>query len=702
LPLALAALLAAGCADSSRPNLLLVTMDTTRADHLGVYGYGRDTSPTIDALAGEGVLFQRAFSHAPITLPSHTSMLTGAFPIAHGVRDNGRFVVSDDLETLPEMLAGHGYATAAFVSAFVLDSRFGLDQGFDVYDDSFTAEWSEDKLRDAKIYNQMVTDRPADQTTERAIAWLAEQADEPFFLWVHYYDPHQRYAPPHPWDQLFQDNLYDGEIAFMDSQIERLFDAFREHGQWDRTAVVLTGDHGESLGQHGETTHAVLAYDSTLRVPLLVKPPATVEVARNVVGESVSHVDLLPTVCDLLDVPKPTGLAGRSLLPAIEGQTPPARATYFESALPRFSFGWEPLFGVRAGGWKYIHAPEPELYDLANDPDEQRNVAGPEAERREELESLLFRTLEDNPPLIQSPEAGAMDDDVRRRLAALGYVSGTTGTEAELNPRQPSGRRSPVSAIAYLADYYLANSLAGWGRLQEAARIFANTLLPLDPENPTFLATLANLERRLGRTDEAFDLYRRAQAIDPNDASILVELGQLERDRGRPEAARDLLEAARELAPGNLTAAHLLASLAVEAGRSAEAIDLYRAALAIDGSHVDSLIGLGVELARSGATPEAREGLEAAIDAAPFSPRAHYNLGLLELRAQRATEAAAAFGRALRYQRPYPAASLGLATALIEQRDLDGAREELERLIAEARKPEAVEQARQLLATLDG
>ncbi len=213
-----------------------------------------------------------------------------------------------------------------------------------------------------------------------------------------------------------------------------------------------------------------------------------------------------------------------------------------------------------------------------------------------------------------------MDDDVRRRLAALGYVSGTTGTEAELNPRQPSGRRSPISGITYLADYYLANSLAGWGRLQEAARIFASTLLPLDPDNPTFLATLANLERRLGRTDEAFELYRRAQAIDPDDASILVELGQLERDRGNAEAARGLMEAARELAPGNLTAVHILAGLAAEAGRGGEAIDLYRAALGIDGSHVDSLIGLGIALAKSGETSEARAQLKAAIDAAPFFP----------------------------------------------------------------------------------
>ncbi|MDH3525356.1 MAG: sulfatase-like hydrolase/transferase, partial [Acidobacteriota bacterium] len=685
----------------------------------GTYGYGRDTSPALDALAAEGVRFERAFAHVPITLPSHTTMLTGTLPTAHGVRDNGRFVAADALVTLPEILAGRGYATGAFVSAFVLDSRFGLDQGFDVYDDSFTAEWSEDKLRDARIYNQMVTDRPADQTTERAMAWLRDHAGRPFFLWVHYYDPHQRYAPPHPWDQLYQDSPYDGEIAFMDSQIARLFGELRELGGWDGTAVVVTGDHGEGLGQHGEATHAVLAYDATLRVPLIVKPPAAFTAGTRLAGtraaggrapggrvvtESVSHVDLLPTIADLLGFPPPSGLPGRSLAAALRGEAAAApAAAYFESALPRFSFGWEPLFGVRAAGWKYIHAPRPELYDLARDPDELHDLAAAEGERREALEALLFRVIADNPPLTAAGGGGTMNDEVRRRLAALGYVGGAGGgaAEAELNPRQPSGRRSPLSGITFLADYYLANALAGWGRLQEAARIFATTLLPLDPENPTFLSTLANLERRLGRSDEAFALYRRAQAIDPEDPAILVALGQLERDRGRPEAARGLLEAARELAPDDLTAVVMLADLAAAAGRTAEAIELYRAALAIDGSHVDSLLGLGVELARSGQAEEARGELKAATAAAPFSPRAHYNLGLLELRAGRAEEAAAAFGRALRYERPYPAASLGLASARIELGDLDAAREELERLVAEARQPEAVEQARRLLANLD-
>jgi arylsulfatase A-like enzyme/Tfp pilus assembly protein PilF len=695
--------LATACDRSPRPNLVLITLDTTRADHLGSYGYDRETSAALDGLAAAGVRFERSFSHVPITLPAHTSILSGTLPLHHGVRDNGRFVVPDDLDTLPELLKDEGYATGAFVSGFVLDSRFGLDQGFDVYDDAFTEEWSEEKLRDARIYNQMVTDRPADQTTERALAWLHDQAREPYFLWVHYYDPHQRYAPPHPYDQLFHDNLYDGEIAFMDSQIALLLEALKERQEWDRTAVVVTADHGEGLGQHDETTHAVLAYDSTLRVPLIIKTPAAIDLAAGVVDDNVSHVDLLPTMLELAGIAPPTGLPGQSLLPTMTGEGKARRPAYFESSLPRFSFGWEPLFGIRADGWKYIHAPQPELYDLREDADEIYNLAASERDRKDALERLLFRTIEATKPLSSdAPRQREMDADVRRRLAALGYVGGTSGGKADLNSRRPSGRRSPNSGIVYLADYYLANALAGWGRLEEAAAIYRTTLLPLDGDNPSFLTTLANLERRLGRMEAAFELYRRAQAVDPEDASILVELAQLERDRGRLEAAAELLAAARELAPDNLSAAYLEAALAARSGQGKKAVDSYRAALDIDPSHRDSLINLAIELAKTGDNEGARTSLRTALDVAPFSARAHYNLGLLELNAGRNEIAARAFERALRYERPYPGASLGLAMALIELGDDDTARRELEQLLAEAKSGPAIERARVLLDDLGG
>ena len=304
-------------------------------------------------------------------------------------------------------------------------------------------------------------------------------------------------------------------------------------------------------------------------------------------------------------------------------------------------------------------------------------------------------------PIATGSTQGEMSDDVRQKLSALGYFGGSSSSVSELNSRQPSGRRSPNEGIVYLADYYLANSLAGWGRLREAAEIYRTALLPLDPENPVFLTTLANLERRLGRPDQAFALYRRAQEVDPEDATTLVALAQLESDRGADDAASDLLAAARELAPEDLTAAYLAAELASRQERSQESIASYRRALAIDGTHRDSLIGLGIELAKAGQAEEARLQLRAALEAVPFSARAHYNLGLLELNTGHSRAAVEAFERALRYQRPYPAASLGLATALIARQDTARARRELEQLIEEARQDAAVDRARELLATLD-
>ncbi|MCH9649275.1 MAG: sulfatase-like hydrolase/transferase [Deltaproteobacteria bacterium] len=701
-PLLALLFLVASCeAPPSAPNLLLITMDTTRADHLSSYGYSRPTSPMLDALATEGVLFERAFSHVPITLPAHASILSGTFPLFHGARDNGHFVVRSELETLAERLKEQGYDTAAFVSAFVLDSRFGLNQGFDVYDDEYTQEWSEEKMRDARIYNQMVTDRPADQTTARALTWLQERGEKPFFLWVHYYDPHQRYDPPHPYDQVFQDSPYDGEIAFMDSQIGTLLETFRDRGLWRNTAVAVTADHGEGLGQHGETTHAVLTYDGTLHVPLIIKAPSHFPIEPSRTSRDVSHVDLFPTLLELLGLQPPQGLPGRSLVPLMNGEDRPQRPAYFESTLPHFSFGWEPLFGVRDQGWKYIHAPQRELYDLSQDPEELYNLAGSQESRRQEMEDLLFRVVEASVPPEGSQESTPLDAEAQRKLAALGYVGGGGGSDpGALNPREPSGRRSPNDGITFLPDYYLANGLAGRGRLAEAAEIFRGTLLPLDPANPSFLSTLANLERRLGHGEAAFELYRRAQALDPEDPTILIELGQLEGDRGRPEAAEALFETVQQLAPDNLTASYLRAYSAAANGRPKDAIEQYRKVLELDPSHRDSQINLGIELAKTGDSEAARKHFQQALVIAPFSPRAHYNLALLLLGKGLPREASTSFQNALRYRRPYPAARLGLATALLRSEDPESARQELEKLIEQAPRSPLAVQAKEMLGEI--
>ena len=689
-----------GCRPAARSNLVIITIDTTRADHLSAYGYSKPTTPQIERFADEAVLFESAYSHVPITLPSHTSIMTGTFPTFHGVRDNNRFVVDTELVTLAEMLRDQGYSTAAFVSAFVLDSRFGLDQGFDVYDDNYGDEWSEEDLREARVYSQMVVERPADQTTARALDWLEERDGGPFFLWIHYYDPHQRYDPPHPWRQLYEGALYDGEIAFTDEQIGRVFTRLREQGLWDQTAIVFTADHGEGLGQHGEATHAILAHDATLHVPLVIKPPATATgISASVVDQTVSHVDLLPTLAELLAFELPPVIHGTSLVPAMRGRERRPSASYFECNLPAFGFGWQPLFGVRDTKWKYIHSSAPELY-ASEDRGEVFNRFDVEPQAAAEMEALLFRIVEGTTAADRGQREASIDDDVRAKLDALGYVAGTGSEDTELNPRIPPSKRHPQDGVELMDELSRARGYMSNGRYREALDIVEHSLLEIEPDNPEFLTTAADLRRRLGSIDVALELYQRAQALDPNDARILTQIGQLEMDQGHLDAAEDLLIAAVQLAPTDLTANYLSALVAVRREDYATATERYEKVLELDASHRDTLINLGVQHGRLGDHEAGRRYLQQALSLAPFSTRALYNLGLLEYQAGDVDRAVGLFESAVKFRDDYLQARMGLAVALRDQGATDRARAELQALLDRTTDESVRAQASEILSTL--
>ncbi len=690
-----------GCAAGPRTDLVLITLDTTRPDHLGAYGFDQPTSPNLDRLAAESIRFDHAYAHVPLTLPSHTSMMTGTTTLYHGARDNGRFVVREDLTTLAELVRDAGYRTAAFVSAFVLDSRFGLDQGFELYDDDYSADWSEEDVREAQFYNTMVTDRRADQTTDRALAWLdALEPDERFFLWVHYYDPHQRYRPPPPYDTMFPASPYDGEIAFMDSQVGRLLDRLRESGRWDETLIVATSDHGESLGAHGEPTHGVLTYDATMHVALTIKPPAAARIAPAADERTVSHRDVLPTLMRLLGWEAPAQVQGRALLPAEPAEAAREHPIYFECQLPLFSNGWDPLFGVRTSDWKYIHAPQRELYHISEDPEERFNLAEREPAKRSQYEDLLFRLIRDETAPVGAESRVALDGEARAKLAALGYVSGGSIDTSDLTPRQPTGRRNPVQAVALLQDYFGAATLAARGQLDEAAAVYESVLLPLDPRNPSYLTGLGDLRRRLGDLEGALDMFRRAQAVSPEDPAILVELARLELDRGRPEAAEELVAAARQLAPEELAAAYTHARVAAARGEHELAVERYRQTLALDASHRDARLHLAIELGRLGRLDEARSELVTMIERWPFSAQLHYNLGIVDLRAGEARAAVAAFEQALRYRAAYLEARYALGAAKAEAGDPAGARAAFEQVVIADPDGELAAKARQSIAEL--
>src|SRR5215468_53128 len=354
----------AAAADASRqPSLLLVTIDTTRWDHLQPYGADVET-PVMAQLAADGALFEQAFAVAPITLPAHTAIHTGLYPPQSGVRNNGTHYVPAEVTTLAERLHGRGWRTAAFVSAAVLERRYGLDQGFEVYDDDLSAG--------RERHPRMVPDRPAEATVAAASAWLDTLgADEPFFLWVHFYDPHAVYSPPPPYRDRYRSRLYDGEIAYMDAQLGRLLAHPRLAAQ-PQLAVMVLADHGESLGEHGEQTHAILAYDSTLHIPWIVKLPEVRGGTR--VADVVSQIDVVPTVLDVMHMDADASLPGRSVVPLLKGvrRTSP-KGVYEETYLPFYTYGWAKLRVLRRDRWKLIDAPEPELYDLGRDPRELSN-----------------------------------------------------------------------------------------------------------------------------------------------------------------------------------------------------------------------------------------------------------------------------------------------------------------------------------------
>src|SRR4051812_45721467 len=397
-------------------NLLIVTLDTTRADRIHAYGFDGVETPNLDRLAHDGVLFEQAISSAPLTLPAHSSIFTGTFPPAHGVRDNGGFFLDEAQTTIAERLQAAGFSTGGFVGAYVLDHKWGIAQGFQTYFDDFD-------LTKYQSLSLGSVDRPGNEVADHALAWLDKVAGSRFFGWVHFYDAHSPYNPPEPFKSRYAGRPYVGEIAFVDSQVGRLLSYLDEHDLARNTVVVVMGDHGESLGEHGESTHGFFVYQSTLHVPLLMRTPYDSMTGRRV-SDTVRSVDILPTALELLGIRIADRLEGTSLVPLMTGAKKElGLAAYSEAIYPRFHFGWSDLRALTSGRYKYVAAPRPELYDLQQDPRESKNIY---SERQalgdrmgQELAALETRMAAN----ASAPTAAVeVDPEARERLAALGYV----------------------------------------------------------------------------------------------------------------------------------------------------------------------------------------------------------------------------------------------------------------------------------------
>jgi arylsulfatase A-like enzyme len=526
-------------------------------------------TPTLDGLAAGGIRFDDAITSVPITLPSHATILTGLYPPSHGVRDNGKYALADEHVTLAETLQAHGYETAAFVGCFVVDARFGLAQGFDVYDFQVTPDGHRPRMLD---FNE----RPADAVTDAAIRWLSQRrqanATGPFFAWVHYFDPHLPYRSPLQKLARFAARPYDAEIAFVDAQLKRLLDELKRHDLRERTLIAVVADHGEALGEHGEPTHGMLLYAPTMRVPFILHCPALFDGPYRVGDRVVGLADLRPTLEDLLGITPTTPADGVSLL---RSNGDPNRAIYIETQAPLNLAGWSPLYGLRTHTHKYILAPEPEYFDLQSDPGESRNLHASQSPGLEALKHALAQRMETWP--AADAAARRLSDEEIERLSALGYVR--AGVQPGDGPLPDPKKMMPIYNQALEAE-----RLYGQRRYEEAAGL-ARRVLEQCPASMQATRVLAFSYLKLGRADEAVELLRSSVERNP-DVFLIRSLAQLLIIQRECDDAEAVLKVYESVDPSDGRVPLLRGDCFARQGLHARAIEQYQQAIVLDENRV--------------------------------------------------------------------------------------------------------------------
>lgn len=619
---------------SDPPNVVIVTIDTLRADHVGCYGYEAAQTPNIDSIAHSGIRFSRAYTPVPITLPAHASLFTGSFPMATGMHDFSGNKLPAETLTLARVLRDNGYTTAAFIGAAVLDSRFGLNQGFDTYFDYFDFS----RLLETNL-DQM--ERRGDLVMDEALSWLKRAPRRPFFLWVHLYDPHHPYTPPEPYATRFRSHPYDGEIVFDDAQLGRLVTFLKDQRIFDQTLFVIAGDHGEGLGEHGENTHGFFIYNSTLHVPLIFKIP---EVSSRVVDEEVSLVDVMPTILQALRIQIPGSVQGRSLLGLALGRTASTPSTlYAETYLPLLHFRWNQLRSLQSRGIKYIDAPRPEIYDTEADPAEMNNLYGSRQalgnEMRDRLNGLIRR--------LTAASGGAAEKELTdpallERLKSLGYVAVSSGTFADAAGEKlpdPKDRIETYELVSEaLADSQQGRYRDSLAKLQKAEATEKNSL------TINYLTALNHF--RLGDFPHAIERLRATLRIDPKFALATYYLGQAQVRTNDIDGATVSFERTLELDPTNFIAAFNLGAAYLKKQRVDAALRQFKRATEINPQYARAYGALGEVYLYLKRPEDAVRALERAISLAPGASRAHYNLGLAYRSLGRTADAQREFDRA--------------------------------------------------------
>jgi arylsulfatase A-like enzyme/Tfp pilus assembly protein PilF len=623
-------------------NVVVLTLDTTRADRLHCYGFKDVETPRIDALASRGVLFEQATSTVPLTFPSHASIFTGLLPPHHGVRDNGGFFLDDSKTTMAERFKAAGYATGAFIGAWVLEAKWGLSQGFDTYADQF-------ELSKYQVLSLGTVQKKGDEVMDQALAWLEGVKSRKFFAWVHLYDPHAPYDPPEPFRSRYASQRYLGEIAYTDQVVGRLTGWLDAQGLTGRTLIVLTADHGEGLGEHNETAHAYFLYDSTTHVPLIIATP------WGDTGKSraqVTSVDILPTVLDLAGLPQQEGIDGRSLARVVlDPGADPGQVAYSETYFPRYHFGWQHLRSLRDGRYKFIEAPEPELYDLAKDPGELTNVYKAFSKTADAMRVAMNGLTKDEKK--PAPEREKLDPETLQRLAALGYVGNVSDVDPDAVLPDPKSKahvfemmsqakdaaqedhleeavatmRKVLAEEPQIVDAHLTlgNWLSKLHRTEEAAAEFKATLA-LKPDNEIAMVNLANVYRGQGKSDAALQGYKTALTLDPKSPQTWFQLATLYLDLGRVDDAEATFRQAVEKNPKMGAGYNGLGVIAFKRGKMEEAERLVRKGLELEARVRTGRYNLARILEARGDTAAAESLYRAELDTYPDHGRARFNL----------------------------------------------------------------------------
>ncbi len=696
-------------------NVVLITIDTLRADRLSSFGSDVET-PHLDRLAAEGVLFTNASTTVPFTFPAHSSIMTGTYPPFHGVRENVGYYLGDANTTLAEMLGAAGWQTAGFVSAFVLDSRWGIGRGFDHYFDDFDLGAFENA-------NLGSVQRPGSETIAAALAWLdgrdasgarqtgSRQTEEsPFFLWLHLFDAHDPYTPPEPFRSRYPGRPYDAEVAYTDTLVGGFVDALDERGLLERSVLVITADHGEGLGDHGEAFHGYFVYDSTIHVPLILRPPGTAVAGRRI-GQAASHVDIVPTLLDVTHQDIPDHLQGRSLLATLASDTEgtgdePAVEVYAESFYPLLHYGWAPLRSLRSATHKYIEAPSPELFDLAADPDEAASrFAAEQGTGRRMARSLvaLADRLQEGASVASAPD---LDEQTLAQLSALGYMAGPGDADAgAYDPSAP--RQDPKEKIHLHRLIMRAQGRVSEGDADEAARLLGQALaqdpnlldvhqmlgdielgadrldaaaghferaLALDDRHKPSLFGLATSHQRLGRVDDALVGYRRLLDIAGQDSKATLAIADIEVERGAlADAEATLRHAAQPGAPALLF--NRLGEVEALGGQTDAARRSFAAAIAGNPRLSQPYFNLAVICEETGDLESARTRYEEAIDRAPKHYQAQFNLARLMGRTGDAQRERELLEQAIASKPDFAAGHFFLGKSLMDAKKLERAEE---------------------------